>query len=149
MPWTAAEHEHLKGRISRQGQTSDEVTVIIPTTYADVGGKRWSWCESKWKRVKFKKSLADATVDGVIPEGHLRSQAQAYSDAMKWLQRLETEGTSEISRPSPVITLPDAEDEDHGRLITSYCNFSRMNQRWNAAKGATTHGRLRENPDEW
>lgn len=99
--------------------------------------------------MKFKKSLADAAVDGLVLEGHLRSQAQAYYDAMKWLERLETEGTYEISRPSPVIPLPDAEDEDHGRRITSYGNFSRMNQRWDAATGATTHGRLRENPQEW
>jgi hypothetical protein len=149
MPWTAAEYEQLKGRIYRQGQTSDKVTVIIPTTYADVGGERWSWCESKWQRVKFKKSLADAAVDGVVPEGHLRSPAQAYSDAMKWLERLDTEGTYQISRPSLVIPLADAEDEDHGRRIASYGDFSRMNQRWNTATGATTHGRLRENPDEW
>jgi len=37
MPWTAAEYEQLKGRIYRQGQTSDKVTVIIPTTYAEEG----------------------------------------------------------------------------------------------------------------
>jgi hypothetical protein len=41
---------------------------VIPTTYADVGSERWSWCESKWDRVKFKKSLADAAVDGIVPE---------------------------------------------------------------------------------
>ena len=104
--------------------------------YADVGGERWSWCESKWQRVKFKKSLADAAVDGVVPEGHLRSPAQAYSDAMKWLERLDTEGTYEISRPRLVIPL--AEDEDHGRRIANYGDFSRMNQRWNATTGATT-----------
>ena len=147
MPWTAAEYEQLKGRIYRQGQTSDKVTIIIPTTYADVGGERWSWCESKWQRVKFKKSLADAAVDGVVPEGHLRSPAQAYSDAMKWLERLDTEGTYEISRPRLVIPL--TEDEDHGRRIANYGDFSRMNQRWNAATGATTHTRLKENSEEW
>ncbi|MBN9378615.1 MAG: hypothetical protein J0H93_09595 [Chlamydiales bacterium] len=37
----------------------------------------------------FKKSIADAAVDGVIPEGHLRTPAQAYQDAMNWLKRLE------------------------------------------------------------
>ena len=36
LPWTAAEFEQLKGRIYRQGQVADNVTVILPLTYADV-----------------------------------------------------------------------------------------------------------------
>jgi len=38
------------------------------------------WCESKMQRLRFKKSIADAAVDGIVPEGHLRSPAQAYQD---------------------------------------------------------------------
>ena len=56
LPWTSADYQQLRGRIYRQGQSSDKVTVVIPTTYADVGGERWSWCESKWRRLEFKKS---------------------------------------------------------------------------------------------
>jgi len=48
-----------------------------------------------------------------------------------------------------MIPLADAEDEDHGLRFNSYGDFSRMNQRWNAATAATTRGRLRENPEEW
>lgn len=65
LPWTHAEFEQLKGRIFRQGQHAEKVTVVIPVTYADVNGERWSWCESKLRRLHFKKSIADAAVDGV------------------------------------------------------------------------------------
>jgi hypothetical protein len=75
LPWTAAEFEQLKGRIYRQGQSRENVTIILPLTYAEIHGRRWSWCESKMQRLRFKKSIADATVDGVVPEGHLRTAA--------------------------------------------------------------------------
>lgn len=75
--------------VYRQGQKSDHVDIIVPLTYANVNGELWSWCDSRWKRILFKKSIADAAVDGVIPEGHLRTPAQAYQDSMNWLKRLE------------------------------------------------------------
>jgi superfamily II DNA or RNA helicase len=81
--WTRAEYDQLLGRIYRQGQRNKkEVTVIVPLTSAVVNGERWSWCESKMQRLAFKKSIADAAVDGVVPEGHLRSPAQAYQDVL-------------------------------------------------------------------
>jgi superfamily II DNA or RNA helicase len=99
LPWTHAEFEQLKGRIYRQGQRQDKVTLIIPLTYADVNGQRWSWCDSKMQRLRFKKSIADAAVDGIVPEGHLRTPAQAYQDIMAWLERLETGQVETIARP--------------------------------------------------
>ncbi len=98
LPWTSAEFEQLKGRIYRQGQKSDLLDIIVPLTYAIVNGARWSWCESRWKRILFKKSIADAAVDGVLPEGQLRTPAQAYQDAMSWLRRLEEGKLHEIQR---------------------------------------------------
>jgi hypothetical protein len=44
----------LKGRIYRQGQTRDTVKMVIPLTYATVNSQRWSWCDSKMQRLKFK-----------------------------------------------------------------------------------------------
>ena len=40
LPWTTAEFDQLKGRIYRQGQRDDKVQMIIPLTYAEVGGER-------------------------------------------------------------------------------------------------------------
>ena len=53
LPWTAAEFEQLKGRLYRRGQRRD-VTMVIPLTFAEVGGERWSWCDSKMQRLRFK-----------------------------------------------------------------------------------------------
>lgn len=53
-----------------------------------VNGQHWSYCESKLHRLEYKKSIADAS-DGVVPEGNLRTPAQAQQDIMDWLARLE------------------------------------------------------------
>jgi len=148
LPWTAAEFEQLKGRIFRQGQ-QHPVTMILPLTYALVHGERWSWCESKMQRLSFKKSIADATVDGVVPEGHLRTPVQAYQDLMAWLERLEMEDIKVISRPRILVPLPvrDAAELEHRQRY--YGTFSTMNRRWNQGYSGETHRCLQANPEEW
>ncbi|MEP0746839.1 helicase-related protein [Coleofasciculus sp. FACHB-501] len=147
LPWTHAEFEQLIGRIYRQGQ-QNPVTIVIPLTYAHVNGERWSWCDSKMQRLRFKKSIADAAVDGVVPEGYLRSPAQAYQDVIAWLEKLET-GVQVIARPKIVIPIPDNDPADVQRRLQRYGDFSAMNRHWNQTRSETTHHRLQENPEEW
>ncbi|MEQ1860280.1 MAG: zinc-ribbon domain-containing protein [Chthoniobacteraceae bacterium] len=148
LPWTNAEFEQLKGRIYRQGQRAAKVTVVLPLTFASVNGERWSWCESKMRRLKFKKSIADAAVDGVVPEGHLRSPAQAYVDVMGWLGRLTTGEVEVVSRmPIAIALSPDAAEAE--RRTRSYGDLSAMNNRWNQTNSAKTAERLQLNPNEW
>ena len=148
LPWTNAEFEQLKGRIYRQGQRAEKMTVIVPLTFASVNGERWSWCESKMRRLKFKKSIADAAVDGVVPEGHLRSPAQAYQDVIGWLGRLTTGELEVVSRtPITVALSPDSAESE--RRTRNYGDFSTMNRRWNQTDSAKTAERLRQNPNEW
>jgi superfamily II DNA or RNA helicase len=150
LPWTRAEYDQLLGRIYRQGQRSKkEVTVIIPLTYAEVNGQRWSWCESKMQRLAFKKSIADAAVDGVVPEGHLRTPAQAYQDVLAWLQRLDAGEVQVVTRPRIVVPLPDTDPADVKRRRRRYGDFSAMNRTWNQTRSETTHARLQANPEEW
>jgi superfamily II DNA or RNA helicase len=149
LPWTAAEFEQLKGRVYRQGQSRENVTLIVPLTYAEVNGQRWSWCASKMQRLRFKKSIADAAVDGVVPEGHLRTPAQAYQDVMAWLERLETGEMAAITRPRIVVPLPDKGPEDVEHRRRRYGDFSAMNRTWNQGRSPATHERLQVNPDEW
>ena len=114
-----------------------------------VNGQRWSWCESKMQRLAFKKSIADAAVDGVVPEGHLRSPAQAYQDVMAWLERLEAGEVEVITRPRIVVPLPDTDPTDVKRRRRRYGDFSTMNRTWNQTRSEATHARLQANPEEW
>ena len=145
LPWTHAEFEQLKGRLIRPGQRHFKVTVVVPLTYADVNGQRWSWCESKMQRLQFKKSLADAAVDGVVPEGHIRTPTQAYADVLGWLQKLE-EGVSFSNRSLIVAPLPEepglARRKREGDLST-------MNRLWNQSHSSKTHARLQSDTEEW
>ncbi len=148
LPWTNAEYEQLIGRLYRQGSRFDKVRVIIPVTFATVNGERWSYCESKLHRLEYKKSIADAAVDGVVPEGNLRTPAQAQQDIMEWLTRLETGKVSEIQRA--VIKIPlSGEPSEVERRVARYGDFSRMNNRWYMSTSESTHARLAQNPEEW
>lgn len=148
LPWTNAEYEQLIGRLHRQGSRFDKVDVIIPVTFAMVNGQRWSYCESKLHRLEYKKSIADAAVDGVVPEGNLRTPAQAQQDIMDWLSRLETGQMSEIARA--VIRIPLSGDPaDVDRRVQRYGDFGKMNNRWYSTASEATHRRLAANPEEW
>ncbi|NOU33304.1 MAG: methyltransferase-like protein [Polyangiaceae bacterium] len=148
LPWTNAEYEQLVGRLYRQGSKFEKVRVVIPVTFAMVNGERWSYCESKLHRLDYKKSIADAAVDGVVPEGNLRTPSQAQQDIMNWLGRLEAGHIAEILRP--VIKIPlSGEPTEVARRVARYGDFSRMNNRWYAAGSDATHARLAANPEEW
>jgi hypothetical protein len=148
LPWTNAEYEQLIGRLFRQGSRFDKVEVIIPVTFAIVNGQRWSYCESKLHRLEYKKSIADAAVDGVVPEGNLRTPAQAQQDVMDRLSRLETGQMSEVARA--VIKIPlDGTPADVERRVQRYGDFAKMNNRWYASDSTKTHDRLANNPEEW
>jgi len=146
LPWTHAEFEQLKGRVYRQGQKSDHVDIIVPLTYGTVNGERWSWCDSRWKRILFKKSIADAAVDGVIPEGHLRTPAQAYQDAMNWLKRLEEGKLHEIERHKINLQL-SKEAVQQG--LRKFGDFSKMNHQLNSSSSATIHKKFQQHPEDW
>ncbi len=147
LPWTAAEYEQLKGRIYRQGQ-SEQVSVVLVRTGADVHGERWSWCQSRINRIRWKRSLADAAVDGIVPEGHLVSDVKATEALMAWLARLSDGELSTIERKPIRVPLTGTGQELSARLAR-YGDFAAMNQRWNATASAKTHQRLIDQPEEW
>jgi SAM-dependent methyltransferase len=148
LPWTNAEYEQLVGRIYRQGSRFDKVDVIIPVTFAYVNGERWSYCESKLHRLQYKKSIADAAVDGVVPEGNLRTPSQAQQDIMRWLERLEDGAVETIARHKIVIPL-SGEPVEVKRRIQAYGDFTKINNRWYASDSQKTHARLEANAEEW
>ena len=148
LPWTNAEYEQLIGRIWRQGQSESQVKVVIPVTFAEIDGIRWSYCDTKLRRIQYKKSIADAAVDGAVPEGNLRSPAQAQRDILLWLERLESGRASTVSRRKIVVPLSD-DVSDVRRRLAKYGDFSKLNNRWNSSRSDTLGERLRANPEEW
>ena len=75
-------------------------------------------------RLAFKKSIADAAVDGVVPEGQLRSPQQALQDVMAWLQRLDSGQVQVVTRERITVPLPDADQADVERRRVRYGDFS-------------------------
>lgn len=148
LPWTNAEYQQLVGRLYRQGSKFDKVRVTIPVTYAMVNGERWSYCESKLQRLEYKKSIADAAVDGIVPEGNLRTPTQAQQDIIGWLSRLETGKVAEVKR-APIEIPLSGEPSEVKRRDTKYGDFTKLNNRWYAAGSDVTHIRLAGNPEEW
>jgi hypothetical protein len=148
-PWTSAELEQLEGRLNRQGQVHDTLTILMPVTYGLDHGERWSWDEGRLARLQNKQTVADAAVDGVMPEGQLRSESQAFRDLRKWLERLKSGEQKSISRPKIFVPLPDVDTSDVQRRSVQYGDFSRMNARWNNSYSHTNYERLQANPEEW
>jgi transcription elongation factor Elf1 len=148
-PWTSAELEQLEGRLNRQGQVHETLTIISPVTYGLDAGERWSWDEGRLARLKNKQTVADAAVDGKMPDGQLRSESQAFRDLRQWLERLKTGEQKSITRPKIFVPLPDVDPVDNRRRNTQYGDFSRMNARWNSSKSDTNYKRLQGNPEEW
>jgi len=148
-PWTSAELEQLEGRLNRQGQVHEKLTILIPITYGLDKGDRWSWDEGRLARLQNKQTIADAAVDGVIPEGQLRSETQAFRDLRQWLERLKTGEHKSVTRPQIFVPLPNIDLLELQRRNANYGDFSRMNARWNNSYSETTYRRLQENPEEW
>ena len=148
LPWTNAEYEQLRARLWRQGSRFEKVKVTIPVTFAYVNGERWSYCESKLHRLEYKKSIADAAVDGVVPEGNLRTPAQAQQDIMGWLERLEN-GAMEVLERRRIEVPLSRDPASVGKRTKRYGDFTKMNNRWYASRSDKTHHRLQANSEEW
>ena len=148
-PWTSAELEQLEGRLNRQGQVHDTLTILMPVTYGLDDGERWSWDEGRLARLQNKQTVADAAVDGVMPEGQLRNESQAFRDLRKWLERLKTGEQKSVIRPKIFVPLPDIDPIDVRRRNVHYGDFSRMNARWSTSYSHTNYKRLQGNPEEW
>ncbi len=143
LPWTSAEYEQLIGRLYRQGSVFDKVEVIIPQVVLAHNGDMWSWDKLRWHRIQYKKTLADAALDGVIPEGELSSPETMFKQAREalqaWITRVEQDDVSVIERAKLRVPLPA---EDARRIQRRFGDLSTMNARINTAYSRTTHERL-------
>jgi len=126
------------------------VEVIIPQVVLEYNGDVWSWDKMRMHRIQYKKTLADAALDGVIPQGELASPETMFKQAREalqaWITRVENEGVTFIERSQLRVPLP----KETAQIIQRrFGDLSVMNSRFNTAYSKTTHERLNENPEEW
>ncbi len=142
LPWTNAQYQQLLGRLVRKGQIKDIVHVYI--IKASIGG--YPYDELKWKRIQFKRTLADCAVDGRLPEKNLVTPQQAAMEAIKWLERLERGEISSVTRRDLDVELTPVQLRQRTR---KYGDFTRLNNRINSENSETTHDRMIADPEEW
>jgi len=157
LPWTNAEYEQLKGRLVRQGQKS-KVKIIIPRAYYWDHDKRMSFCEYKWQTVTYKKAIADATVDGIIPEFRLDSRKQARQYISDWIARLESQDEfKELPKNETSVVYEPIHDGSQDEGVSEKqsidrkrveVEFNTINLKLYRDKSSKTHERLRNNPKE-
>ena len=142
LPWTNAQYQQLLGRLVRKGQIKDVVHVYV--IKASIGG--YPYDEIKWKRIQFKRTLADCAVDGRLPEKNLVTPQQAALEAVKWLERLERGEISSVTRRDLNVKLTPVEIKHR---IRKYGDFTRLNNKINTENSDSTHRRMQINPQEW
>jgi hypothetical protein len=150
LPWTSAGYEQLLGRVYRQGSAFHDVEVFIPQVVLRNEADEWSWDRQRLARIHYKKTLADAAVDGAVPEAKLASPELLLEEARKalaaWIERLTNGEAREVSRPILKVPLIPESVNDTTRR---FGDFSTMNARINSSRSQTTHLRFQQNPEEW
>lgn len=55
----------------------------------------WSWDKQRWAKIRDKKTLGDAVLDGIFPEEKIPSYRSMLEQSLKalhsWIARLERE----------------------------------------------------------
>jgi superfamily II DNA or RNA helicase len=91
-PWTGAQDEQIDGRVMRQGQTENvEIDYIVTeaTLQAGENGEKMTWSHDRRRinRIKYRRALSDAAVDGVIPQGQLDSEAASTGRSVEAMSK--------------------------------------------------------------
>lgn len=150
LPWTSSEYEQLLGRINRQGSNFDKVNVYIPQVVISMGNKEWSWDKRRYNIIKFKSTLADLAMDGIIPKELSPPRStlvqQAQEELEEWIQRISMDNIITIEREEIKIPLNPKQLEYKSKLLG---DFSELNKNWSISNSKTIHQRLKRDKSEW
>jgi hypothetical protein len=101
LPWTHAQYEQIIGRVARQGQTNPVTIVHVNGKLTFTRNRKKQTLEYdkviKHARIKYKQTLSDCAVDGIIPKSKdLVTPKQAAREAVRWLKHLQSGKEPEI-----------------------------------------------------
>lgn len=151
LPWTSAENKQLDGRVDRQGSVFSNIEIIIPQVIITLDqNNEWSWDRRRYNIVKFKSTLSDLALDGIVPKDLLPSKDKLMEDARKelkeWISRIENDNILTTQREELKVPLSPGFSESIKRRLG---DFSEMNKQWSISNSKTTHERLLNSPEEW
>ena len=86
-PWTDGAYDQLIGRWVRMGQ-KNQVEVVIPITYFEHNGSRYSFDVIRLSRIGHRGDIADAALDGSIPVS-VNSAKELRAEAERLLKKAE------------------------------------------------------------
>lgn len=87
LPWSNAEYQQIVGRLRRQKSEFARVDVIIPqVVLREERAGIWSWDDQRLRCIEYKRTLADAVLDGTIPLGDLCTKDEMQRRSLEALQ---------------------------------------------------------------
>lgn len=155
LPWTNAELVQLVGRVNRKGSNFKEegVDVIIPLVTINGGNRSFRWDLHKYRTVTYKATIANAAVDGIIPDKLMPSKEKFINDANdnlpEWIERLKNGDVLTVNRKELEVKLfPDIDDEEVRRnMINS--ELSEFNRMGKTTKSSTMNKKFNDDPESW
>jgi superfamily II DNA or RNA helicase len=153
LPWTDSEYTQLKGRIHRRGSAFNNVEIIIPQVTINLGNDEvWSWDMQRLNLIRNKKTLADAAVDGVIPDCVLPNRATFCKNSLdalaQWKERVNSGNIINLERRRINMDLfPNISEKE--RQIRIQSELSEFNRRGKITRSETMHKEFSDNPDSW
>ena len=155
LPWTNAELYQLEKRVNRKGSNFKEtgMDVIIPIVSIGNGKKFYNWDKHRYDTVMYKATIANAAVDGIIPERIMPNRERMEQDAVdnmdKWIERLRNNDILTVEREELETGLyPDITDEEirRQRINSDLMEFYR---RTKITRSDTMHKEFLSDPKSW
>jgi superfamily II DNA or RNA helicase len=150
LPWTKAATDQTDGRINRAHPKFKEVEIFVPLV--SIAGK-YNWDHKRYNTVTYKATIANAVVDGIIPDKlippakDLISKAEDATD--EWIERLNTEGPIMYERPELDIDLfPEAEDKEEWKKRVE-SELSDFNRKGKTTRSENMNKKFSEDPQSW
>ncbi len=153
LPWTNAELYQLEKRVNRKGSNFKEMDVIIPLVSISNDKKSFNWDEDRYEKVMYKATIANAAVDGIIPEKLMPKREKLEKDANsnldEWLKRLKENEFLTVEREELETRLyPDITDEEVRRqkIESELSEFNRLGK---TMLSKNMNKKFIDNPDSW
>ena len=156
LPWTSAELYQLERRVNRKGSKFKEtgMDVIIPMVSISNGKKSFTWDKDRYNMITYKATIANAVVDGIIPEKIMPPKEEliiSANDKMpEWINRLKNDNILTAEREELKTNLfldISASEEVSRQKIES--ELSELNRIGKITLSKTMHKKFTSKPDIW